>query len=215
MSAINQDYINEFLYQNLKPKDKFLEKLEQEAHENHVPIITPEIAQFLKFFINLKKPKRILELGTAIGFSGITMLNSYSDIEKLVTIEIRDEMAKKAMENFKEAGHNDKVEIIVGDGEEVLENLEGSFDFIFIDAAKGHYQKYFDEGVRLLAPNGVIICDNILYKGMVASDELVLRRKKTIVKRLREFIKYVMNLEDFESTLVPMGDGLLISVRLN
>ncbi|NLD16165.1 MAG: O-methyltransferase [Tissierellia bacterium] len=215
MSVINQDYIEKYLFENLKPKDELLERLEREAHENHVPIVTPEVAQFLRFFVALKKPKNLLEIGTAIGYSGITMLKASSQTEKLTTIEIRENTATKAMENFKMAGLEDKVEIIVGDGREVLESLEGSFDFVFIDAAKGHYHEYFEEAMRLLAPHGVIICDNVLYKGMVAKKELVERRKKTIVKRLREFTKYVMNLENYESTLIPMGDGLLVSVRLN
>lgn len=215
MSVINQDYIEKYLFENLKPKDELLERLEREAHENHVPIVTPEVAQFLSFFVALKKPKNLLEIGTAIGYSGITMLKASSQTEKLTTIEIRENTATKAMENFKRAGLEDKVEIIVGDGREVLESLEGSFDFVFIDAAKGHYHEYFEEAMRLLAPHGVIICDNVLYKGMVAKKELVERRKKTIVKRLREFTKYVMNLENYESTLIPMGDGLLVSVRLN
>ncbi len=215
MSVINQDYIEKYLFENLKPKDELLERLEREAHENHVPIVTLEVAQFLRFFVALKKPKNLLEIGTAIGYSGITMLKASSQTEKLTTIEIRENTATKAMENFKMAGLEDKVEIIVGDGREVLESLEGSFDFVFIDAAKGHYHEYFEEAMRLLAPHGVIICDNVLYKGMVAKKELVERRKKTIVKRLREFTKYVMNLENYESTLIPMGDGLLVSVRLN
>lgn len=215
MNEINQDYIENYLFENLKPKDELLERLEKEAHENHVPIVTPEVAQFLRFFVTLKKPKYILEIGTAIGYSGITMLQVSSHIEKLTTVEIRESTATKAMENFKLAGLEDRVEIIIGDGREVLESLEGSFDFVFIDAAKGHYHEYFEEAMRLLAPNGVIICDNVLYKGMVAKDELVERRKKTIVKRLRKFIKDVMHLENYESTLIPMGDGLLVSVRLN
>lgn len=215
MSSINQDYIEKFLYENLKSKEEFLENLEKEAIENHVPIVTPEVAQFLRFFVSLKKPKKILEVGTAVGYSGITMVKSYPEIEKFTTIELREDTGKKATENFKKAGISEKVDLIIGDGQEVLKNLDDSFDLIFIDAAKGHYKEYFDMCLNLLSPNGVIVCDNVLYKGMVATDELVERRKKTIVKRLREFIKYVMHLENFESTLIPMGDGLLVSVRLN
>lgn len=215
MSSINQDYIEKFLYENLKSKEEFLGNLEKEAIENHVPIVTPEVAQFLRFFVSLKKPKKILEVGTAVGYSGITMVKSYPEIEKFTTIELREDTGKKATENFKKAGISEKVDLIIGDGQEVLKNLDDSFDLIFIDAAKGHYKEYFDMCLNLLSPNGVIVCDNVLYKGMVATDELVERRKKTIVKRLREFIKYVMHLENFESTLIPMGDGLLVSVRLN
>lgn len=214
MKGINAEYIEEFLYDNLKPKSRLLEELEAYAEEYHVPIVTPEVAQFLRFFINLKEPKRILEVGTAIGYSGITMVTANSKVEKLTTIDIRKDITERAMINFEKAGIEDKVEIIIGDAGDVLKELQGPYDLIFIDAAKGHYQDYFEEAKRLLAAKGVIICDNVLYKGMVASDELLERRKKTLVRRLRKFIKDVMNLEGYESTLIPMGDGLLVSVRL-
>lgn len=215
MDRINRDYIQEFLYDNLKTRSDFLNSLEKEALENRVPIISPEVGQFLRFLITLHKPIKILEIGTAVGYSGLLMLDVSDKIEKLVTIEKREDSALKAMENFKLAKENNRVDIKIGDALSVLKSMDDSFDFVFVDAAKGHYMEYFEEIVRMLNPNGVIVCDNVLYKGMVANDELVLRRKKTIVKRLRQFIKEVINLEDYESTLIPMGDGLLVTVRSN
>ncbi|MDO5027900.1 MAG: O-methyltransferase [Bacillota bacterium] len=214
MNEINKEYIENFLYDNIKKKSDFLEALEKEALENHVPIISPEVGQFLRFLLASKKPKRILEVGTAVGYSGLLMLDVSQEIEKLVTIEINEETAAIAKENFKKAGQDSRVQLIVGDGLEVLKNLGDTFDFVFIDAAKGHYQEYFNEIRKMLNPGGLIVCDNVLYKGMVATDDLVIRRKKTIVKRLRAFIKEVINLEDFESSLLPMGDGLLVAVRI-
>lgn len=215
MNQINKDYIEEYLYENLKEKSDFLTSLEKEALENHIPIISPEVGQFLRFLIKLNNPKRVLEVGTAIGFSGLVMLDASKDIEKLVTIEKREDLAEIALKNMEEANEKKRVELKVGDALEVLKSMDDTFDFVFIDAAKGHYSEYFEEIKKMITPKGVIVCDNVLYKGMVANDDLVLRRKKTIVKRLRNFIKEVTNLDDYESTLIPMGDGLLVIARLN
>lgn len=215
MNQINKDYIEEYLYENLKEKSDFLTSLEKEALENHIPIISPEVGQFLRFLIKLNNPKRVLEVGTAIGFSGLVMLDASKDIEKLVTIEKREDLAEIALKNMEEANEKKRVELKVGDALEVLKSMDDTFDFVFIDAAKGHYGEYFEEIKKMITPKGVIVCDNVLYKGMVANDDLVLRRKKTIVKRLRNFIKEVTNLDDYESTLIPMGDGLLVIARLN
>lgn len=215
MNQINKDYIEEYLYENLKEKSDFLTSLEKEALENHIPIISPEVGQFLRFLIKLNNPKRVLEVGTAIGFSGLVMLDASKDIEKLVTIEKREDLAEIALKNIEEANEKKRVELKVGDALEVLKSMDDTFDFVFIDAAKGHYGEYFEEIKKMITPKGVIVCDNVLYKGMVANDDLVLRRKKTIVKRLRNFIKEVTYLDDYESTLIPMGDGLLVIARLN
>lgn len=215
MNQINKDYIEEYLYENLKEKSDFLTSLEKEALENHIPIISPEVGQFLRFLIKLNNPKRVLEVGTAIGFSGLVMLDASKDIEKLVTIEKREDLAEIALKNIEEANEKKRVELKVGDALEVLKSMDDTFDFVFIDAAKGHYGEYFEEIKKMITPKGVVVCDNVLYKGMVANDDLVLRRKKTIVKRLRNFIKEVTYLDDYESTLIPMGDGLLVIARLN
>lgn len=215
MNQINQEYIQEFLYSNLKTKSDFLSNLEKEGIENHVPIISPEVGQFLRFLIKVNKPKKVLEIGTAIGYSGLLILDSSKDIEKLVTIEKRLDSSEVAKENFTKAGEEKRVELLVGDAYEVLKTMDDSFDFVFLDAAKGHYGDYFKEIDRMIKPGGILVCDNVLFKGMVANDDLVIRRKKTIVKRLRDFIKETSNLDNYESTLIPMGDGLLVLVRLS
>lgn len=213
MSNINYNYIDEFIRKNLKSQNEFLKALETESLENFVPIISPEVGQFLRFLIELKKPKSILEIGTAVGYSSLVMLDESKEIKRLVTMEKNPEMAEIALKNFKKAGE-DRVELILGDAYEEMKNLDEKFDFIFIDAAKGQYKKYFDLGKDLLNEDGLVVCDNILFKGMVANDELVHKRVKTIVRRLREFISYVMELEDFQSSLLPLGDGILVSKRL-
>lgn len=214
MNELNYDYVENFLYENIKRKSDFLESLEKEALENHVPIISPDVGQFLKFLIATKEPKKILEIGTAVGYSGLLMLSGSEQIEKLVTIELNETTANIAKENFKKAGEDSRVQVLIGDGLEQMKRLDEDFDFVFIDAAKGHYQEYFNQIKRLIKPGSLVVCDNVLYKAMVTTDDLLVRRKKTIVKRLRAFIDQVIHLEDFESSLIPMGDGLLVAVRI-
>lgn len=213
MSNINADYIDEYLRGLIPPRSELMTELEAYAEEHHVPIIEPEVAQFLKTLLQLRRPKRVLELGTAIGYSGIQILSSSDSVEELVTMEIREDMAEIAMDNFRRANLSDKVEIMVGDAVELLPTINSVFDCIFIDAAKGQYNIFFEEAIRLLADDGIIICDNVLFKGMVASDSLAIRRKRTIIKRLRTFLDHIMNLEGYTSSIIPIGDGVAIILK--
>lgn len=213
MNNINTEVIENYVKSVVPKRNELLTRLEEYAHLNHVPIITSEVGQFLRTLVSYSKPKRILEVGTAIGYSGILLLQSDDSIEKLTTLEIKEEMVNIARENFEKAGFTEKVEIKLGDAKEVIKTLDNSFDFIFIDAAKGQYRYYFDEAMKLLSPKGIIVCDNVLYKGMVASETLVEKRKITIVRNLKSFIDYVMNFDEINSTLIPIGDGILLSMR--
>lgn len=213
MSNINEEYIDEYIRNLVPDRNELLTELEKYADENHVPIIEPEVGQFIKTIIRTKRPKRVLELGTAIGYSGIHILESSDSIEQLVTMEIREDMANIALENFKKANLENKVELMVGDACELLPTVDSKFDLIFIDAAKGQYNLFFKEAQRLLNDDGIIICDNILFRGMVATDELVIRRKKTIVKRLRTFLKDIMETEGYTSSILPIGDGIAIILK--
>ncbi|NLY20110.1 MAG: O-methyltransferase [Tissierellia bacterium] len=213
MSNINEEYIDEYIRNLVPDRNELLTELEKYADENHVPIIEPEVGQFIKTIIRTKRPKRVLELGTAIGYSGIHILESSDSIEQLVTMEIREDIANIALENFKKANLEDKVELMVGDACELLPTVDSKFDLIFIDAAKGQYNLFFKEAQRLLNDDGIIICDNILFRGMVATDELVIRRKKTIVKRLRTFLKDIMETEGYTSSILPIGDGIAIILK--
>ena len=132
---------------------------------------------------------------------------------EVTTIELSDEMADIAEENIKKAGLSDKITLIRGDGREVIPEIEGEFDLIFIDAAKGQYQEFFNEAKRLLRVGGILVSDNVLFKGMTATDELVIRRKITIVKRLREYLTMLKENKDFATALLPIGDGVAISIK--
>lgn len=211
-SNINEDFIVDYI-RSVTPKNSgILKEMEDYVEEHFVPIVEPEVAQLIKLMLKLTKPKRILEVGTAIGYSSIMMAKTLPDC-KITTIERREDMIELARENIKLANLEDRIEIISGDAEEVLDNLRGEYDLIFLDAAKGQYINFFDKARKYLSSNGLIISDNVLFKGMVASDELVIRRKKTIVKRLRTYLEYINNIDGYISALIPIGDGVALTYR--
>lgn len=213
MTNINYDYIENYIRGLVPKKEGHLKEMREYALENHVPIVEEETEEFLKFLIYMKKPKRILELGTAIGYSSSVFFNASKSVEYIKTIEIREDMAEIAKKNHEKLNFNENIDIVIGDAAEVLENINEKYDMIFIDAAKGQYEKYFNLALKNLEKNGIIICDNVLFKGMIANQELVIRRKITIVKRLRKFLKDIEENQDFISSIIPIGDGVLLIGR--
>lgn len=209
MANITFSYIDQYIEDLTEDRD-FLD-LRLYARENEVPIMKVPTKEFLKTLILIKKPKAILEIGTAIGYSSLVFAK-YSKA-KVTTIELSKEMADLAGENFRK--YNEDIKLINEDGRKALNNLNQGFDFVFIDANKAHYRDYFDRSLELLNPSGLIVCDNVLFRGEVANDDLIERRKITIVKRLRNFLAYITDLEGVESSILPIGDGLSISVKVN
>ncbi len=208
MTDINRDYIEEYI-RELIPLDEDLEEMETYAEKNHVPIIQREVAQFIRVLLKMEKPKNILEIGTAIGYSAIVMAD-VSMSSNITSIERREDMIEIAKSNIEKRGFTDRINIIQGEAEEVLEGLDEKYDFIFLDASKGHYREFFDSSIKLLKPGGIILWDNVLFRGMVASDTLVTKRKITIVKRLREFLKYINNIDGYITSVIPIGDGVAL-----
>lgn len=212
MNYINEPYIEEYIRSILPEKNDHFTEMEKYAEENHVPIIEPEVAQLLKVQLKINKPKNILELGTAIGYSALIMAEAHEG-SLITSIERRVDMIKLAEDNISKTKYKDRIRILEGDAEEVLPTLTEEYDFIFLDAAKGQYMEFFNQCIKVLKPGGVIVSDNVLFKGMVATDELVIRRKKTIVKRLRAFLKYINDIEGYTSCVIPIGDGVAITYR--
>ncbi|NLX63098.1 MAG: O-methyltransferase [Tissierellia bacterium] len=210
---IKKEYVASYIRSLYPTHEGILKELEVYALENHVPIVEREVAQLLKVLLKIYKPKRILEIGTAIGYSAILMASSTEDSCTIETIERRLDMVDLAKENIKKAKYDHRIRIHYGEAESILKDLEDKYDFIFLDAAKGQYLDFFNDCVKLLNIGGIIVSDNVLYKGMVASDKLVVRRKKTIVKRLRQYLKYINELENFETCVIPIGDGVSITYR--
>jgi predicted O-methyltransferase YrrM len=192
-----------------------LAEIEDFARENKVPIVQKETAKFLEFIVNMKKPLRILELGTAIGFSSILMYEAAGTTPSIVTIERDEKMIELAKINIEKFNLKDNIKIEEGDCLEILERLEEPFDLIFMDAGKGHYNHFLPHCLRLLKEDGIIIADNVLFRGMVATQELVKRRKITIVKRMRTYLDMVSNDENLITSVIPMGDGIAVTKRRN
>ena len=213
MSNINEKGVEEYIRNIIPLKESFLMDIEKYAENNHVPIIHPEVAQLIRVLIKISKPKRILEIGTAIGYSALVMANAMDKDGKIITIEKRDDMIQMAKKNIHDNGYSSMIEIIKGEAEEVLPNINDEFDLIFIDAAKGHYMEFFPHCIRNLVKGWIIVSDNVLYKGMVACDEFVVRRKKTIVKRMRGYLDYISNHKDLETSVIPIGDGVAITYK--
>ncbi|HEY4543416.1 MAG TPA: O-methyltransferase [Tissierellaceae bacterium] len=213
MSNINQDYIVDYLREVTPNNKEFLQELEVFAHKEHVPIIEPEVAQLLKVILKIKKPEKILEVGTAIGYSSMLMADALNKNCEIITIERYDKMFNLATENIKKNGFDKVIDIRFNDALEELPKIDEKFDLIFIDAAKGQYIEFFDLVRDKLNEDGIIISDNVLYKGMVANDELVLRRKKTIVKRLRNYLEYINDIKEYTTALIPIGDGVAVTYR--
>ena len=213
MSNIVNDKVENYIRETLKPSQGLLRDLELYAEENSVPIIHKEVADLLRVILKLKRPKKILELGCAIGYSSLFFADVLDGDVEIVTTERNPIMLERAQDNIKKAGMEDRIKILVGDAEGTLKDLEGTFDMIFIDAAKGHYKMFFDMLIGKLNHGGIVISDNILYKGMIASDDYVVRRKKTIVKRMRTYLDYICDLEGISTSLIPIGDGLAISYK--
>lgn len=213
MSNIVNPLIEEYIRALTPSNEKLLRSMEGYAAANHVPIIQPEVAKLLEVIIRISGAKKVLEVGTAIGYSSIVICSAM-DKGRVVTIEKRKDMIQLAELFIKEAGCQDQIQVIHGSAEEILPILNEKFDVIFLDAAKGHYLDFFNSCSKLLNNGGVLISDNVLYKGMVASDEYVVRRKKTIVTRMRTYLDHIMENTDFSSCIIPIGDGVAISYRV-
>jgi predicted O-methyltransferase YrrM len=207
------DYINDYIRNTIKENDGILKELEVFANESHVPIIQPEVAKLLLVTGRLLKPKRILEVGTAIGYSAIILSKVLDDGGIIDTIDRYELMIERAKGNLKRAGLENTVNIIAGDAVEVLRHLDKKYDMIFLDAAKGQYPEFLPECLRMLNKGGLLFSDNVLYKGMVANDDLVVRRKKTIVKRLRGFLSTICENDELDTSILPVGDGVALSYK--
>lgn len=192
----------------------FLDQLEQEAKRDLVPIIRREMQSFLKVLLQIKKPKRILEVGTAVGFSALLMCDNTPDDTTVTTIEKYEKRIPIAKENFKKAGMEHRIIFLEGDAMDILKELKGTYDFIFMDAAKGQYIHFMPEIMRLLEKDGILVSDNVLQEGdIIESHFAVERRNRTIYKRMREYLYELKHDERLLTSIIPIGDGAAVSIR--
>ncbi|MBQ8518894.1 MAG: O-methyltransferase [Agathobacter sp.] len=192
-----------------------LDTIEREALDSYVPIIRKEMQSFLKLLLAMQKPKRILEVGTAVGFSAILMAEYNPEACEIVTIENYDKRIPIARENFVCAGKEKQITLIEGDATEVLKTLEDPFDMIFMDAAKGQYINFMPDILRLLKKDGVLVSDNVLQDGdIIESHFVVTRRNRTIHKRMREYLYELTHRDDLVTAVLPIGDGITVSTKV-
>ena len=193
---------------------EILETIEQEALAADVPIIRREMQSFLEVLLLMKKPMRVLEVGTAVGFSALLMSDYLPEGGHITTIENYEKRIPIARENFRRAGKEDKITLIEGDATEVLAEMEGTFDFIFMDAAKGQYIHYLPNVLRLLSDGGCLVSDNVMQDGdIIESRFAVERRNRTIHARMREYLYELKHNDELVTSLLPLGDGVAISTK--
>ncbi|RHA71113.1 O-methyltransferase [Dorea formicigenerans] len=196
------------------PESAVIEAIEQEALRDRVPIIRKEMQSFLKVLLMIKRPMRILEVGAAVGFSSILMSEYMPEGGHITTIENYDKRIPIARANFKRAGKEEQIDLIEGDALEVMHGLEGPYDLIFVDAAKGQYIHYLPEVMRLLGSDGVLVSDNVLQEGdIIESRFAVERRNRTIHSRMREYLYELKHHDQLQTSIIPLGDGVALSVK--
>ena len=196
------------------PESAVIEAIEQEALRVRVPFIRKEMQSFLKVLLMIKRPMRILEVGAAVGFSSILMSEYMPEGGHITTIENYDKRIPIARANFKRAGKEEQIDLIEGDALEVMHGLEGPYDLIFVDAAKGQYIHYLPEVMRLLGTDGVLVSDNVLQEGdIIESRFAVERRNRTIHSRMREYLYELKHHDQLQTSIIPLGDGVALSVK--
>lgn len=214
-----QDIVNENIVSFINSFDKgdsaLCRAIENEAREALVPIIRREMGAFLKTLLAIKKPERLLEIGTAVGYSAILMSENIGAGAHITTVENYAPRISAAKENFRRAGKEDVITLLEGDAAKVLKNLSGEYDFIFMDAAKAQYIAILPDIMRLLARGGILVTDNVLQEGEITKPRFgVTRRNRTIYERMREYLYEVTHCDGLQTSIVPIGDGITLSVKL-
>ena len=206
--------ITEYIRSLMKEEKNDLSHIESEARVNHVPIVKPETKELLRTLVLLKKPMKILEVGAAVGFSSLYMNSYQPEGGTIITIERNEKRIKKAKENIKNQGKEEQITLIEGDAIEILKGLDGSFDLIFVDAAKGQYIHFLPDVLRLLASDGLLFSDNVLQDGdIVESRFAVQRRNRTIHSRMRRYLYELKHRKGLETAIIPIGDGVAVSTK--
>lgn len=215
MNCVTNDEIKTFLNEVQPSCNGILGEIQKEALEADVPIIQAEVAKLLGVILQIKKPKNILEIGTAIGFSACFMSKYLPKDGRITTIERHDIMIEQAIKNIKRMGLESIIDLKQGEAAEILPNLNDKYDVIFMDAAKAQYNIFLDEFIRLLPTGGILIADDVLQDGFIAKSRFEIpRRQRTIHKRMRNFLWNISRSDIFESTIIPIGDGVAICYKI-
>lgn len=215
LNAIVTPYVTSYIREKTTQQSEFLRELEKYAAANSIPIAEPETARLISVLTKLKKPKKILEIGCAIGYSAIVMSSGLDEAGHITTLEYDPKMVHIARENVKRAGLEDVIEVVEADAKDYVSYIaeDESFDIVFLDGPKAHYLFMLDDCVRLLKKGGLLISDNVLFKGMTADDNHFIKRKVTIIHRLREYIDTLMAHPQLETSILSQGDGITLSAK--
>lgn len=214
MSNITTEFIENYIRSLLPPEQGLLEEMVAYAEAHHVPIVQKEVAALLQVLTRATGAKKVLEVGTAIAYSTLLFCEAMGSEGHITTIERDDEMVAQAKANIKKANREHQVRLLQGEAEDILRFLEGTYDIIFLDGAKGQYNDFLEICLGYLKPGGLLISDNILYKGMIATDDLVVKRKRTIVNRMRQYLETICNHPQLKTSIIPIGDGLALSYKV-
>lgn len=213
---IVDERMRSFINSYASPNSAKLDELEKFSIETNVPIIRKEMQTLIKFLLAMKKPLNILEVGTAIGFSAILMAENTGRETHITTIEKYEKRIPLARDNFEKFNVADRIELIEGDATEVLAELEGKFDLIFMDAAKGQYINFLPDLLRLLSEDGILLSDNVMQDGDILESKFAVeRRNRTIYKRMRDYLYELTHNDELTTVILPVGDGVTISTRKN
>lgn len=206
------DELTTYIRELIPQRNELLTQMEQYAQDKYVPILDLVTAQYMRVTLKGLQPLRILEVGAAIGYSAIVMAEACQ--AQIVTIERDSERAEQARFNIAKAGFEQRIQLLEGDAFDILPELEGNFDLIFLDAAKGQYPRFLELVLPLLRKGGTLLSDNVFFHGMVAGEQDVNPKHRTIVNRLRDFNQLVANHPMLDTAFIPMGDGIAVSVKV-
>ena len=211
MINITDENVTEYINSVMQKNSPLMRELEIEAKAEHIPIIHREAGRFLGVLLSIQRPKKILEIGTAIGYSAMLMHEACKKNVKITTIERDPQMVSRARINLERAGIAEDVEIIEGDAAELIDALTDCYDFVFMDAAKGQYMRFFDSVIKKVHDGSVILTDNVLFMGKVAMDGLPPRKHRTIVVNLREYLEMLCSDKRLDTSILPLGDGMALT----
>lgn len=211
---VNEDIVK-YINFHQPIEDSKIGALQKECYELNIPIIDIETAKFLEFLLCLKKPKKILELGTAVGFSAILMSQYLEEGGCITTIDRNPRMIERAHKNFNDFGVLDKVNFIEGDILDVIKTLDETYDFILLDSAKGQYINIYDDVLKRLNKGGVLFVDDIFQNGNIVKDYFEIeKRQRTIHKRMNEFVSKITTDKNMKTSIIPIADGVIVSVKV-
>ena len=214
MGTIVNERIVDYINSLDKGNSPVCNAIEKEALADGVPIIRKEMGNLLKVLLLLKRPQKILEVGTAVGYSSILMSENMPENCRITTIENYEKRIPVAKNNFKRAGKEEVITLLEGDAMDILKELDGTYDFIFMDAAKGQYIHYLPNVLRLLSDGGCLVSDNVMQDGdIIESRFAVERRNRTIHARMREYLYELKHREDLVTSIIPLGDGVAVSIK--